>query len=716
MKTFIAAKIGLAPLVAFWLLLGFAGPGVALAAGLAASITMAVWRASRREFFAIEIGALASFLVMATFDLVAPAAFAHAALPLSFAGLGVAAAVSVALRRPWTADYARAAFAAEAASPIFLAVNMMISGLWAALFLADAAILAFDLGGYATTGVFVFGAAASSFGPRALIRFALQRRIAAMEDYRWPAPHFDDAKQDEAAQDQVIDVAIVGAGIGGLTAAALLADAGLKVAVYEAHVVAGGYCHTFLRKARHDGRPCLYRFDAGPHDFSGVHKGGTLDAILSRLGVADRLEWRRLDHAYIFADRTINPPRDWREYAAELGRIFPAEAAGIEALFAEIKAIYDGMFATAAVNGGVPGLPRSAEAMLAFARQHPFAVQWMERPFDELVARHVARPEVKRVLTALTNYISDGRETLSCADMVPLFGYYFDGGGYPLGGSQRLADALVEAIETRGGIVKLKTRVDRILIENGRATGVALADGRRVSARAVVSNADPKRTFLELVGRDVLPVRFADRIAQAAPGPSAFMLHLGVDYVPDCQPAMHLEDAGIGVEVLTKLDPSAAPAGHSTVGIFKLMTNEEARAWFPATGGDDWKTLRVSPDYEARKRAVADAMVAAAETALPGLAAHIVHRSEASPITYARYDLASDGAIYGVARSGRMRGAKSPIRNLVIAGAATHGPGVEAVAISGAFAAEALVPGLLARAPAQNATPAAEPQTMSSAA
>jgi phytoene dehydrogenase-like protein len=281
--------------------------------------------------------------------------------------------------------------------------------------------------------------------------------------------------------------------------------------------------------------------------------------------------------------------------------------------------------------------------------------------------------------------------------MVPLFGYYFDGGYYPAGGSERFAQVLVEAIEARGGTVKLKTRVDRILTDNGRAVGVALADGRRVIARAVVSNADVKRTFLELVGRDALPARFADRLAAAAPGPSAFMVHLGVDYVPDCRPALHLIDSRIGVEVLTNVDPSAAPTGHSTVGITRLMTNDEARAWFPAASGEDWKALRSSPEYEAKKRGLADSMIAAAETALPGLSAHIVHRSEASPITYARYDLASDGAIYGVGRSGRLRGAKSPIRNLVVAGGATHGGGVEAVAISGAQAAEALVPGLLAR-------------------
>ena len=380
------------------------------------------------------------------------------------------------------------------------------------------------------------------------------------------------------------------------------------------------------------------------------------------------------------------------------GEEFPADAAGIAALFEEIRAIFDGMMSTGESTGGIPGSPSSVDEALAFPKRHPLAVQWMDKPFDDLVARHGLSAQAKGVITALTGYISDGREKLTCAAMVPLFGYYFYGGYYPVGGSEKLADVLVAAIERRGGVVRLKTRVEKILVDNGRAVGVQLANGDKIFARAVVGNADVKRTFAELVDPALLPPDFRRRVEAAAPATSAFMVHLGVDYIPDGRPAIHVHGPnGVGIEVLSKLDPSAAPEGHATVALIKLVPENEARAWFPAAKSEDWKAFRSSNAYCERKRELADAMIAAAEVLLPDLSKHIVHRSEASPITYARYDHASEGSIYGVERTGRMRGAKSPIQNLVIAGAATHGPGVEAVVISGARAAEALVPGLLAR-------------------
>jgi phytoene dehydrogenase-like protein len=93
-----------------------------------------------------------------------------------------------------------------------------------------------------------------------------------------------------------------------------------------------------------------------------------------------------------------------------------------------------------------------------------------------------------------------------------------------------------------------------------------------------------------------------------------------------------------------------------------------------------------------------DRLIAAAKAVIPDLEERIVYRSEASPLTYQRYSWTQDGSIYG-ARGAKARiPIKTPIRNLVLAGAATHGPGIEAVVISGAYAAEALAPGTLSAA------------------
>jgi phytoene dehydrogenase-like protein len=628
-------------------------------------------------------------------------AIASHAAALSFAGLGATCLLTVALRKPWTADYSRIEYQASAESPIFVAINMALSAMWGVLFLLIAAARATHAGTAVIAIIVGSGTIASVFGPRVLMRWGARRHLAARETYRWPAPALRSAKGNGD-----FDVAVVGAGIGGLTAAALLADAGMRVLVAEQHVVPGGFCHTFLRKAHHAGKPCLYRFDAGAHDFSGLWRGGPVDSVLRRLGVAASIDWCRLDHTYRLRDLTIDVPRDWRTYVRELGRRFPASAAGIERLFADVRAIFDGMYSTGEANGGVPGSPDTVDALLAFPRRHPLAFHWLERPFAELLAKHVPDADARRILTMLTGYLGDGSEVLSCRQMVPIFGYYFHGGFYPRGGSGRLAEALVEAIESRGGTVRCKAGVRRITIERGRASGIGLENGERIRTGAVVCNGDIKRTLLDLVAPEHLPAYFRRHLTAAAPATSAFMVHLGVDFVPEIRPAVHVSGAcPVGITCLSLVDPTAAPPGHATLGIFTLTPHADATGWFPADEEGPWTHWRRSHEYAARKQALGDRLVAAAEAVVPGLSRHIVYRSDATPVTYARYAWTSAGSIYGVSRDGRPKGAKSPLPGLVVAGSATHGAGVEAAVISGAWAADALVPGLLRHSPASITPP-----------
>ena len=698
MRTFLSVKIGLAPLAVFWFLLASGRPATAIAAALALSAAAIAWRLREGEIRSLEIAALVFFAALGACALAGIAwPVAHAG-PLSFAALGVFGLASVAARRPWTAEYARAAHADVADNPIFFGVNMLITAVWGVLFLALSAAHVLALGTFVTTGIVVFGALVSIFGPKLLIRALAGRLLRAEETWDWPAPALTGRAGPDAC-----DVAIVGAGLGGLTAAALLADAGATVTVVEQHVVPGGFCHSWLRKVRHGGAPRLFRFDSGVHDISGVWPGGPVSSLFERLGLADRISWHRLDHGYRLPGLAIDVPRDVDAYAAELGRLFPRSAAGLAAFFADIRAVLDGMYASAADNGGIPGRPRTLDALLAFPKRFPVAYHWMNRPFAELLESHVADPAARDLLTALTGYVTDRPHTLTVAEMAPLFGYYVFGGFYPEGGSGRIADLLAEAIAERGGTVLLKSPVARIAVENGRAAGVVLKSGRRITADAVISNADLKHTLCDLVDPAAVPAEIRARFAAAAPATSAFAVQLGLDVVPDIRPVMHVvpqHGRAVGLVAPSLVDPSAAPAGYATLEIMTLLPHAEAQAWFPHQGIHDDHTWRRSDAYAARKRALGDELIAAAASVIPDLARHIVFRCEASPVTYARYDWSSAGAIYGIAREGRLAGSKSPVPGLYVAGAANMGAGVEAVVISGARTAEAIMPGVLARAAA----------------
>jgi phytoene dehydrogenase-like protein len=522
----------------------------------------------------------------------------------------------------------------------------------------------------------------------------LRRAVRAQESYRWATPQL--AASGHGADS--CDVAVVGAGLGGLTAAALLAFSGLKVIVAEQHVVPGGFAHTWLRKAWHGGIPCVFRFDAGVHDISGAHEGGAVQGILAHLGIT--LDWVRMTQSTQLGAVSVPVPNDSRGYADLLARQFPKDAQGIARFFATVKSIFDGMYSRGHGHAGVPLTPATPRAMLAFARAHPEAVKWMQRPFADLIAAHISEPAVRQALLALAYYVTGRPQELTVADMVPLYGYYFNGGFYPQGGSGSLGHALAGAVTRFGGAVLLKAPVGEILVEGGRAAGIRLASGRLIRAGAVISNADLKRTFLNLVPSQALPVTFREQIAAIQPAASAVVVHLGIIGQPEMTPIVHikLDDASsMSVVSPSLVDPAAAPEGFGTIELVVIIPNEKAARWFPRSGIVDDKATRASQDYASAKKSFGDRMIAAAATLIPNLLERIVTRYDASPLTFARYHWTSDGAVYGVALTDRFKGIKSPIPGLYLAGAGNGGPGVEGVMIAGARAAESIVPGILHR-------------------
>ncbi|HBH01579.1 MAG TPA: all-trans-retinol 13,14-reductase [Candidatus Rokubacteria bacterium] len=681
---------GFLPWIAYGALAGAGLTRAAVLAGLGLAALLCGVGLWRRRVKTLEVAALAFFVAAAGLSAaLGPAALLGLDTLLANGALAAVAWGTLAARAPFTAEYAREDWPPPYwTSPLFRRLNLALTAVWGAVFTVNAGLGAVALSrptarvwlALAVPQLLVAGGVAASVVlPRWLPRRWAAGQIAAREPYRWPAPTFGGTC---AGNLDGHDVIVVGAGIGGLTAAALLADRGLRVLVLEQHYLAGGFCTSWPRLVRRGDERLRYVFDAGVHDVSGLGPRGPVRHLLATLGLEDRLDWRRVGHEYVLPGLRLKVPERAADFAAALGERFPAERAALRAFFAEMEAVYRELYADVESTGGVPRPPASVEAMLAYPATHPHAIRWMDVPFTAMLDAHLREPKLRELLMVLSGYLSDRPERLTAGAMAPIFGYYFDGGFYPRGGSQALADALVAAIRERGGEIRLRTAVERILIEGRRVTGVALRGGRVERAAAVVSNADARRTFCDLVGAAALPAEFARRACALEPSASAFSVFLGVDYVPDVEPLTMLfaDGRGLGIAIPSKVDSGLAPAGHSSVSLITLVPAAEAAGWD-----------RKAPGYALRRRREGDALVALAERALPGLGAHIVYRQDASPATFARYAWTTGGAIYGPALGQGPPPAKTPIAGLVLAGAGVFpGAGVEAVVISGVIAAEAL--------------------------
>ncbi len=701
MNTTLAVKITLIPFAAFGIAVGLGQvtAGAVVGAGLAGALV--AWRrATRQPVPQLEAAMALTLATIAAWCLLAGAPSGFAASAAGFAGLSLGAAVSLARGRPWTADFARREYAGTEHDPLFLRINRALSALWAVLFGWLALANALHLPAWASLGPVALGTVLSVLAPRRWVQASLKARLAAQDPHPWPAPDFAAARATAAAD--AVDVVVVGAGIGGLTAAALLAQSGLKVLVAEQHTAPGGYAHTWGWTGRDGDATLPFRFDSGVHDVSGVWPGGPVHGVLARLGLGEAIAWQRLHHRFVTDGAAFDVPTDWDAYVNAMAARLPDEAAALRAALADIRTLFEGMYAEAPRRSGIPGSPRSVQGLLDYARAHPLVVRWLDQPFARLLQAHGLSPQAQAMLLGLAGYVTDDAATLTVGDMVPLFGYTLKGGWYPQGGSGVLAQALADAIALDGGTVRLGTPVQRVLVEGGRVQGVVLAGGETVRAAAVVLNADLLGAARGLIAPDAWPAATRAALAQRAPACSAFCVHLGVRGGWGDLPALiHLRRGGKGVGIVlpTQADASAAPAGYSTVELIRLLPQDEARTWFADADTDTTETAtddpatRHSAAYAERKRRLADELIDLAETALPGLRARIVCRTEASPLTFRRYNWSTQGAIYG--STGPKLPVKTPIEGLVLAGSATHGPGIEAVVISGALAADALVPGLL---------------------
>ncbi|MFF9667315.1 phytoene desaturase family protein, partial [Streptomyces althioticus] len=291
------------------------------------------------------------------------------------------------------------------------------------------------------------------------------------------------------AGEERYDAIVVGSGLGGLVSAAYLAADGRRVLVLEQHDVAGGNAHVFRRRRK-------YEFDVGTHYIGDCGPNGIFPAILSGLGVRDRVTFRPMDNEQGF-DRIITPtatldvPAGWDAYRDRLRAALPEEAEGVDR-FVHIARTVSGATRESLVG----------HHMVELFREQPDTMRWARRSrsLAEALDHCGLSPKARTLVAAQAGNYGTMPDGITFAEHAAMLDHYMRGAYYPEGGGQMLVAAFVEALESYGGELRTRCEVRRILIEQGHATGVELADGTRISAPLVISNADYRRTVLDLCG------------------------------------------------------------------------------------------------------------------------------------------------------------------------------------------------------------------------
>ncbi len=440
-------------------------------------------------------------------------------------------------------------------------------------------------------------------------------------------------------------VAIIGSGMAGLTAGAALASSGHTVTVFEQAPFPGGVTAPYEQ----DG----FRWDLGQLLVEGFGPDEPVGMILRELGVLDRIQVRKDERGYVFPDFEIKRPEVysgplWR--MDRLKSLFPEDTRGLDRYWKDYLRFARLMTCARKIDQNQGWQARTWQARLA-ASLLPFMSRkdWnvtrlmnsyfkserLKMVFISILADFFTPPSQFTGLGVFALNQETSFERRMPKTLAPgaeqLYHYSV------LGGIGTLVQALVQRITESGGQVWTDCAVSRIVVENGRATGVVDGEGCFIPADAVIASGGAQEVFFNLVGKPHLPPGLIQKVTLLPLMDSVFMVHLGLDMDPtpyvhgvctyfygtyDLEGAItqarqgqyHKGKDGFVVHVPTLHSPQLAPPGQHALTIYTICPDR----------------LR-NGEWEESKERYADRLVEYAEERIPKLREHTRTRAILTP-------------------------------------------------------------------------------------
>lgn len=505
---------------------------------------------------------------------------------------------------------------------------------------------------------------------------------------------------------QIYDTIVIGSGIGGLSTAAILSKQGHKILVLERHYTAGGFTHVFKRKG--------YEWDVGIHYIGEVQRKSSMMRKLFDYITNGELKWADMGEVYdriIIGDKHFNFVKGVKNFKKQMISYFPEEEHAIntyvDLVFKTVKASRNYFISKA--------IPPFLNILFGRFLKTPF-YKLADQTTDEVLRSLTTNETLIKVLCGQYGDYGLPPKQSSFYMHATVVRHYFDGGSFPVGGSSQIVKKVAPIIAASGGTILINAEVAEVLIENNRANGVRMNDGKILRAKNVVSNAGIMTTYTKLLpSESVKKHQLKEQLQKVNPSVAHASLYVGLEGSPeelqlpktnywvyppegdhDTCVERYLKDLTQPFPVVYISFPSAKDPdwsnrypGKSTIDIITLIPYEIFEKW----SDTPWK--KRGKEYEAIKEELAQRLLKELYKQIPQVEGKVNCYELSTPLSTKHFVNYKKGEIYGLDHSpSRFRQAflipRTPIKNFYLTGQDIVTAGVGGALFSGVLTTMAI--------------------------
>jgi all-trans-retinol 13,14-reductase len=506
--------------------------------------------------------------------------------------------------------------------------------------------------------------------------------------------------------DSEYDAIVIGSGMGGLTTGALLAKEGKKVLILERHYTAGGFTHIFKRPG--------YEWDVGIHYVGEMGKKTSFSRRMSDYITNDKLQWADMGEVYdriVVGEEIFDFPKRVGNLKERLKAYFPDDSKAIDKYFELV-------FAAVKSNRGyfmAKALPKPISALIGGWLNRKM-LKYSRRTTLEVLEGITSNPKLIKVLTAQYGDYGLPPAQSSFAMHALLVKHYFNGGYFPIGGSSQIVKTIDQVIEGSGGTIITNAEVEEVIITDGRASGVRMADGTELTGKKIISNAGVYNTAKKLLPSDLpLTKRLLGLVHEVAPSSAHICLYVGLDGTPEelklpkanywiyPENGSHdenIEDFSNDINKELPLVYISFPSSKdpdwqtrypdkSTIDILTVMPYDKFEQW----EGTDWK--KRPEEYETLKENLALRLLDKLYELEPQTKGKVAYYELSSPLTTKKFVNYERGEIYGLEHSPRRFDSKllkpaTSLKNFYLTGQDISTAGIVGAMASGLLTASVI--------------------------